>query len=151
MAFLDPGLDPQGAVFHCCIFNRGRSSGFTGVGLMESKQSFFIFRSAYRFIYAVDLRGTGIIGALAVIALFGFTDGVACRCVCRSDGFGRCWRWELRHGAVQALINFAVVLAWCRPKEFVAICQLRRIESAGDAPGYRSAAEHFTASREPAW
>jgi len=42
-AFLHPDSDPQGAGFIASIAHCRRSGGFTGVGLMESKQKLFYF------------------------------------------------------------------------------------------------------------
>ncbi len=47
------------------------SGGFTGVGLMESKQKLFYLPEAHTdFIYAVICEELGYIGAILVIALF---------------------------------------------------------------------------------
>src|SRR2546429_9875020 len=47
------------------------SGGFTGVGLMESKQKLFYLPEAHTdFIYAVICEELGFIGAMIVIALF---------------------------------------------------------------------------------
>src|SRR5262249_31693268 len=69
--FLDPGSDPQGAGFQLMqsLIAVG-SGGFTGVGLMESKQKLFYLPEAHAdFIYAVICEELGYIGALLVIAL----------------------------------------------------------------------------------
>ena len=87
MAFLHPEADPQGAGFQLLqsLIAVG-SGGFTGVGLMESKQKLFYLPEAHTdFIYAVICEELGFIGGAFVIALFAV--------------YG--WR---------GLINFAVVL-----------------------------------------
>ena len=114
MAFLDPGSDPQGAGFQLLqsLIAVG-SGGFTGVGLMESKQKLFYLPEAHTdFIYAVICEELGFLGALAVIALFviygwrGFRASFAA-----PDGFGRLLASGITAMVLcQALINFAVVL-----------------------------------------
>src|SRR4029077_13087874 len=72
MAFLDPGSDPQGTGFQLLqsLIAVG-SGGFTGVGLVESKQKLFYLPEAQTdFIYAVVSEELGFIGAVIVIALF---------------------------------------------------------------------------------
>src|SRR5882762_3049506 len=64
MAFLDPASDPQGAGFQLLqsLIAVG-SGGFTGVGLMESKQKLFYLPEAHTdFIYAVISEELGFIG-----------------------------------------------------------------------------------------
>src|SRR5947208_5150953 len=70
MAFLHPDSDPQGAGFQLLqsLIAVG-SGGFTGVGLMESKQKLFYLPEAHTdFIYAVICEELGFLGAIAVIA-----------------------------------------------------------------------------------
>src|SRR5437879_12111615 len=72
MAFLHPDSDPQGAGFQLLqsLIAVG-SGGFTGVGLMESKQKLFYLPEAPTdFIYAVICEELGFLGAVIVIALF---------------------------------------------------------------------------------
>src|SRR5438046_10341656 len=71
-AFLHPDSDPQGAGFQLLqsLIAVG-SGGFTGVGLMESKQKLFYLPEAHTdFIFAVICEELGFIGAMMVIALF---------------------------------------------------------------------------------
>jgi len=114
MAFLHPESDPQGAGFQLLqsLIAVG-SGGFTGVGLMESKQKLFYLPEAHTdFIYAVICEELGFIGAAIVIALFAAYAWRGLRAAFNApDGFGR----MLALGATamvlfQSLINFAVVL-----------------------------------------
>jgi len=113
-AFIHPDSDPQGAGFQLLqsLIAIG-SGGFTGVGLMESKQKLFYLPEAHTdFIYAVICEELGFIGAILVIALFaaygwrGLRAAFAAR-----DGFGRMLALGITAMVLfQALINFAVVL-----------------------------------------
>jgi len=114
MAFLHPESDAQGAGFQLLqsLIAVG-SGGFTGVGLMESKQKLFYLPEAHTdFIYAVICEELGFIGAAMVIALFVAYAWRGLRAAFNApDGFGR----MLALGATamvlcQSLINFAVVL-----------------------------------------
>ena len=114
MAFLHPESDAQGAGFQLLqsLIAVG-SGGFTGVGLMESKQKLFYLPEAHTdFIYAVICEELGFIGAAIVIALFVAYAWRGLRAAFNApDGFGR----MLALGATamvlcQSLINFAVVL-----------------------------------------
>lgn len=113
-AFLHPESDPQGAGFQLLqsLIAVG-SGGFSGVGLMESKQKLFYLPEAHTdFIYAVICEELGFIGAAVVIALFAAYAWRGLRASFNApDGFGR----TLALGATamvlfQCLINFAVVL-----------------------------------------
>jgi cell division protein FtsW len=114
VSFLHPESDPQGAGFQLLqsLIAVG-SGGFTGVGLMESKQKLFYLPEAHTdFIYAVICEELGFIGAAIVIALFATYAWRGLRASFNApDGFGR----MLALGATamvmfQSLINFAVVL-----------------------------------------
>src|SRR5690349_6588573 len=114
MAFLDPGSDPQGAGFQLLqsLIAVG-SGGFTGVGLMESKQKLFYLPEAHTdFIYAVICEELGFIGAMIVIALFAVYGWRGLRAALGApDGFGRLLALGITAMVLcQALINFAVVL-----------------------------------------
>ena len=114
MAFLDPGSDPQGAGFQLLqsLIAVG-SGGFTGVGLMESKQKLFYLPEAHTdFIYAVICEELGFIGAMLVIALFAVYGWRGLRAAFAApDGFGRLLALGITAMVLgQALINFAVVL-----------------------------------------
>jgi len=113
-AFLDPGSDPQGAGFQLLqsLIAVG-SGGFTGVGLMESKQKLFYLPEAHTdFIYAVICEELGFIGAVFVIALFVVYGWRGLRAAFSApDGFGRLLALGITAMVIsQALINFAVVL-----------------------------------------
>ncbi len=114
MAFLDPGSDPQGAGFQLLqsLIAVG-SGGFTGVGLMESKQKLFYLPEAHTdFIYAVISEELGFIGAILVIGLFVAYAWRGLRAAFAApDGFGRLLALGITAMVLsQALINFAVVL-----------------------------------------
>ena len=114
MAFLDPASDPQGAGFQLLqsLIAVG-SGGFTGVGLMESKQKLFYLPEAHTdFIYAVICEELGFIGAMIVIALFLIYGWRGMRAAFGApDGFGRLLALGITAMVMcQALINFAVVL-----------------------------------------
>jgi cell division protein FtsW len=114
MSFLDPGSDPQGAGFQLTqsLIAVG-SGGFTGVGLMESKQKLFYLPEAHTdFIYAVIGEELGYIGAMLVIALFLIYGWRGLRAAFNAqDGFGRLLALGITALVLsQALINFAVVL-----------------------------------------
>src|SRR5256714_8919184 len=120
MAFLDPGSDPQGAGFQLLqsLIAVG-SGGFTGVGLMESKQKLFYLPEAHTdFIYAVICEELGFLGALAVIALFVVYGWRGLRAAFSApDGFGRLLALGITAMVLcQALINFAVVLGMVTPQ-----------------------------------
>ena len=114
MAFLNPDSDPLGAGFQLLqsLIAVG-SGGFTGVGLMESKQKLFYLPEAHTdFIYAVICEELGFIGAIVVIALFGVYAWRGLRAAFAApDGFGRLLALGITAMVlVQALINFVVVL-----------------------------------------
>jgi cell division protein FtsW len=114
LAFLDPGSDSQGAGFQLLqsLIAVG-SGGFTGVGLMESKQKLFYLPEAHTdFIYAVISEELGFIGAVFVIALFAVYSWRGLRAAFAApDGFGRLLALGITAMVLsQALINFAVVL-----------------------------------------
>lgn len=114
MAFLHPDSDPQGAGFQLLqsLIAVG-SGGFTGVGLMESKQKLFYLPEAHTdFIFAVICEELGFLGAIAVIALFGVYAWRGLRAAFAApDAFGRLLALGITAMVLcQALINFAVVL-----------------------------------------
>jgi len=113
-AFLDPDSDPQGAGFQLMqsLIAVG-SGGFTGVGLMESKQKLFYLPEAQTdFIYAIICEELGYIGAMLVIALFAIYGWRGLRAAFNApDNFGRLLALGITALVlIQALINFAVVL-----------------------------------------
>jgi cell division protein FtsW len=113
-AFLHPDADPQGAGFQLTqsLIAVG-SGGFTGVGLMESKQKLFLLPEANPdFIYALICEERGCIGALVVIALFAVYGWRGLRAAFNApDNFARLLALGITALVLcQALINFAVVL-----------------------------------------
>ena len=114
MAFLNPDSDPLGSGFQLLqsLIAVG-SGGFTGVGLMESKQKLFYLPEAHTdFIYAVICEELGFLGAIIVIALFAVYGWRGFRAAFSApDGFGRLLALGITAMVLsQALINFAVVL-----------------------------------------
>jgi cell division protein FtsW len=114
MAFLNPDSDPQGAGFQLLqsLIAVG-SGGFTGVGLMESKQKLFYLPEAHTdFIYAVICEELGFLGALVVITLFVIYGWRGLRAAFSApDSFGRLLALGITAMVMfQTLINFAVVL-----------------------------------------
>ncbi len=73
MAFLDPWADPRGSGFQIIqSYLALGGGGLTGRGLGESKQKLFYLPEPYTdFIFAVLGEELGLLGALAVICLFG--------------------------------------------------------------------------------
>lgn len=113
-SFLHPDSDPQGAGFQLLqsLIAVG-SGGFTGVGLMESKQKLFYLPEAHTdFIYAVICEELGFIGAAVVITLFAVYAWRGLRAAFNApDGFGRMLALGVTAMVLcQSLINFAVVL-----------------------------------------
>jgi len=113
-SFLHPDSDPQGAGFQLMqsLIAVG-SGGFTGVGLMESKQKLFYLPEAHTdFIYAVICEELGYIGAVLVMALFLAYGWRGLRAALAApDKFGRLLAVGITALVLsQALINFAVVL-----------------------------------------
>ena len=114
VSFLHPDSDPQGAGFQLLqsLIAVG-SGGFTGVGLMESKQKLFYLPEAHTdFIYAVICEELGFIGAVVVIILFAIYGWRGLRATFTApDGFGRMLALGVTAMVLfQSLINFAVVL-----------------------------------------
>jgi cell division protein FtsW len=114
LSFLHPESDPQGAGFQLMqsLIAVG-SGGFSGVGLMESKQKLFFLPEAHTdFIYAVICEELGFLGAIVVIALFAVYGFRGMRAAFNApDGFGRMLALGVTAMVIfQSLINFAVVL-----------------------------------------
>jgi cell division protein FtsW len=112
--FFSPGTDPQGHGFQLAqsLIAVG-SGGFTGVGLMESRQKLFFLPEAHTdFIFSVICEEFGFIGAAVLLALFawfgwrGFVTAMKA-----PDEFGRLLALGVTTMVVgQALINLSVVL-----------------------------------------
>jgi len=114
LSFLHPESDPQGAGFQLMqsLIAVG-SGGFSGVGLMESKQKLFFLPEAHTdFIYAVICEELGFLGAIVVITLFAVYGYRGMRAAFNApDGFGRMLALGVTAMVIfQSLINFAVVL-----------------------------------------
>ena len=113
-SFWHPEADPQGAGFQLLqsLIAVG-SGGFTGVGLMESKQKLFYLPEAHTdFIYAVICEELGFVGAVVVIILFAVYGWRGMRAAFNApDGFGRLLALGVTAMVLcQSLMNFAVVL-----------------------------------------
>jgi cell division protein FtsW len=114
VAFLNPTADPQGRGFQLLqsLIAVG-SGGFTGVGLMESKQKLFYLPEAHTdFIFAVLCEELGFIGGALVIALLAIYGWRGLRAAFNApDEFGRFAALGITIMVMsQALINLGVVL-----------------------------------------
>jgi cell division protein FtsW len=95
LAFLDPWADPRGSGFHIIqsLLALG-SGGVLGLGLGESRQKFFYLPERHTdFIFAIVGEELGLVGTVAVLALFAL---VAAR------GFGIARRVPDRYAALLA-------------------------------------------------
>jgi len=113
-AFLSPGTDPQGHGFQLLqsLIAVG-SGGFTGVGLMESRQKLFYLPEAHTdFIFAVICEELGYIGGVIILSLFviyGWRGFIAA--MKAPDDFGRYLALGVTTMVVgQAMVNLSVVL-----------------------------------------
>jgi cell division protein FtsW len=114
VAFLNPEADPQGSGFQMMqsLIAVG-SGGFSGVGLMESRQKLFYLPEAHTdFIYAVLCEELGFIGGALVLALFVVYGWRGIRAALGApDDFGRFVATGITVLVIsQALINLSVVL-----------------------------------------
>jgi cell division protein FtsW len=112
--FFSPGSDPQGHGFQLLqsLIAVG-SGGFSGVGLMESRQKLFFLPEAHTdFIFSVIAEELGYIGAVIVIVLFAIYGWRALVSAMKApDDFGRYLGIGIATMVVgQALINLSVVL-----------------------------------------
>lgn len=112
--FFSPGADPQGHGFQLLqsLIAVG-SGGFSGVGLMESRQKLFFLPEAHTdFIFAVICEELGFLGAavlLGLFAVYGWRGFVAA--MKAPDEFGRLLGIGITVMVVgQALINLSVAL-----------------------------------------
>jgi cell division protein FtsW len=115
MAFLHPEADPLGKGFHAIqsLIAVG-TGGVTGLGLGHGKQKLFFLPYPYTdFIYAIVGEELGLIGCVAVLALFGFLFARGVRAAANApDAFGRLLGIGLSVMiVVQALVNISVVLS----------------------------------------
>ena len=114
LAFVNPMADPQGRGFQLAqsLIAVG-SGGFTGVGLMESKQKLFYLPEAHTdFIFAVLCEELGFIGGAIVLTLFAIYGWRGIRSAFKTkDDFGRFAALGITVMIVsQTLINLCVVL-----------------------------------------
>ena len=114
VAFLNPTADPQGHGFQLLqsLIAVG-SGGFTGVGLMESKQKLFYLPEAHTdFIFAVLCEELGFIGGAIVLSLFAIYGWRGMRSAFKTtDEFGRFAALGITVMIVsQTMINLCVVL-----------------------------------------
>jgi cell division protein FtsW len=114
LAFLNPTADPQGHGFQLMqsLIAVG-SGGFTGVGLMESKQKLFYLPEAHTdFIFAVLCEELGFIGGAVVLCLFAIYGWRGMRSAFRThDEFGRFAALGITVMILsQTMINLGVVL-----------------------------------------
>ncbi len=114
LAFLDPWSDPQGRGFHMIqsLIAVG-TGGIAGLGLMEGKQKLFYLPEPHTdFIFAVIAEELGLLGTLAVVALFGVLCYRGMRAAMRtSDLYARFLAVGITSTIViQAFFNISVVL-----------------------------------------
>jgi cell division protein FtsW len=114
IAFLNPWSDPLGKGFQIIqSYVAVGTGGIDGVGFMEGKEKLFYLPEPHTdFIFAVICEELGLIGALAVIALFCVIlwRGLRAASACSND-FGRLLAIGLTVLVVgQALVNMSVVL-----------------------------------------
>jgi len=112
--FFSPGADPQGHGFQLLqsLIAVG-SGGFSGVGLMESRQKLFFLPEAHTdFIFSVIAEELGFIGAVIVLVLFAVYGWRGITAAMKApDDFGRYLAIGVTTMVVgQALINLSVVL-----------------------------------------
>lgn len=115
LAFLHPGLDPQGAGFHInqSLIAVG-SGGFSGRGYMEGMQKlFYLPEAATDFIFANIGEELGFIGAMCIVILFVVLAVRGLRVAFKSeDPFARMVAFGITTGILlQAFFNISVVLS----------------------------------------
>jgi cell division protein FtsW len=114
LAFMNPYADRQKTGFHIIqsLIAVG-IGGVTGTGLMEGKQKLFYLPEPHTdFIFAVTAEELGLLGAIAVVALFAIFLWRGMRASWRTeDVFGRYLAVGITSMVVlQAFINISVVL-----------------------------------------
>ncbi len=119
-AFLNPWADADGSAFQLIqsLLSFGLG-GIFGAGLGEGRQKMWYLPEAHTdFIFAVIGEELGLIGALAVVALFGILAWRGLRVAWRHpSSFGRLSALGLTVSLVgQALINMGVALGMLPPK-----------------------------------
>jgi cell division protein FtsW len=114
-AFLDPERDPLGSGFQALqsLIAVG-SGGVLGLGPGRSVQKlYFLPHPESDFIFAIVAEETGMVGALAMVGLFGVLAWRGIRAGAKApDPFGRYLAWGLTGILViQALLNVSVAIA----------------------------------------
>jgi cell division protein FtsW len=114
LAFLNPYADPLGKGFQILqSYIAVGTGGISGMGLMEGKQKlFFLPEPQTDFIFAVVGEELGLIGTIAIVAVFALilARGLRASQACQDD-FGRLLAIGLTVMIVgQALVNMSVVL-----------------------------------------
>ncbi len=115
LAFLNPDADPQGSGFHTIqsLIAVG-TGGIRGLGFMEGRQKLFYLPQPHTdFIFANIAEELGLIGALAIIALFVALGYRGLRAASLSkDVFARFLAFGITATIlIQAFFNISVVLA----------------------------------------
>lgn len=114
LAFLDPNADPLGKGFQIIQATIAvGTGGIDGVGLMEGKQKLFFLPEPHTdFIFAVIGEELGLLGSVAVLAVFGVILWRGLRAAAQSPTeFGRLLATGLTVMVVgQAMVNISVVL-----------------------------------------
>jgi cell division protein FtsW len=115
LAFINPELDPKGAGFHILqsLIAVG-TGGVFGRGLMEGVQKLFYLPEPHTdFIFATVCEELGLIGAIAIVALFVMLGYRGLRAaVLSTDPFARFLAFGITTGIlIQAFFNMSVVLS----------------------------------------
>jgi cell division protein FtsW len=115
IAFLNPEADPRGTGFHIMqsLIAVG-TGGFRGLGLMEGRQKLYFLPEAWTdFIFANISEELGLLGALALVAMFVFFGYRGLRAAFLStDPFARFLAFGLTSAIlIQAFFNISVALA----------------------------------------
>ena len=151
LAFLNPYADPLGKGFQILqSYIAVGTGGITGVGLMEGKQKlFFLPEPQTDFIFAVVGEELGLIGTIALVAVFAviLVRGLRASAACQDD-FGRLLAIGLTVMIVgQALVNMSVVLGLLAHQgHSPAVRELWRIVAFGQSGGGGNTLEYFSAS-----
>ncbi len=115
LAFVNPEADPRGTGFHILqsLIAVG-TGGLRGLGLMEGRQKLFYLPEPHTdFIFANICEELGLIGAVAVVAMFVFLGYRGLRAAFLStDPFARFLAFGITSAIlIQAFFNMSVVVA----------------------------------------
>ncbi|MDW5265018.1 MULTISPECIES: putative lipid II flippase FtsW [Acidobacteriaceae] len=115
LAFVHPEADPRGTGFHILqsLIAVG-TGGIRGLGLMEGRQKLFYLPEPHTdFIFANICEELGMIGAVAVVAMFAFLGYRGLRAAFLStDPFARFLAFGITSAIlIQAFFNISVVVA----------------------------------------